>query len=175
MTVIRFPSFPLTGGCQCGAVRFELRAAPVVFYLCHCTTCQQQSSSAFGQSVKVRAADVTIHGELAVFEAPSASGRPKVCEFCPKCGSRIAHGRRPGAEAFNLKGGSFDDHSWLVPAGHIWTSSKQPFVAIADNELQYAHQPPDYEALSAKWRAMTPQVGEARVVTGKGTEWQAKS
>jgi hypothetical protein len=154
MQTIRFPSFPLTGGCQCGAVRFELHAPPVVFYLCHCTTCQQQSSSAFGQSVRVRADDVIIRGEMAVFNTGSDSGRRKRCEFCPKCGSRIAHGRAPGGEIFNLKGGTFDDHSWLVPAGHIWTASKQPFVAIAADELQYPHQPPDYHALTARWREM---------------------
>lgn len=154
MTQVRFPAFPLTGGCQCGAVRFELRAPPVVFYLCHCTVCQSQSASAFGQSVKVRTNDVTIRGDLAVYNTESAAGRPKICEFCPTCGVRIAHGRRPGAETFNLKGGLFDDRRWLFPAGHIWTSSKQPFVAIAADELQYPHQPPDYEALTARWRKM---------------------
>ncbi len=155
MTQIRFPDFPLTGGCQCGAVRFELRIPPIVFYLCHCATCQSQSASAFGQSVKVRTADVTITGDLAAYTTESNSGRPKICEFCPACGVRIAHGRRPGAESFNLKGGTFDDRSWLTPAGHIWTASKQPFVAIAADELQYEHQPPNYDALSAKWREMT--------------------
>lgn len=154
MTKVRFPSFPLTGGCQCGAVRFELRAPPIVFYLCHCTTCQSQSASAFGESVKVQTMDVTITGELAVFDAAAESGKPKLCEFCPKCGVRVAHGRRPGAESFNLKGGTFDDHGWLYPAGHIWTTSKQPFVAIGAEEMQYARQPPDYEALSARWREM---------------------
>ncbi len=153
--MIRFPPFPLSGGCQCGAVRFELRAAPVVFYLCHCAECQRQSASAFGESVKVRTADVTFHGELKAFAAPTDSGKTKSCEFCPSCGVRLAHGRRPGAETFNLKGGTFDDRSWLVPAGHIWTASKQPVMAIGDDELQYSHQPPDFDALSAKWRAMT--------------------
>ena len=155
MTQIRFPSFPLTGGCQCGAVRYELRAAPLVFYLCHCTTCQQQSSSAFGESVCVRTADITVTGEMAVFHADTDSGRAKHCEFCPRCGSRIAHGRRPGVESFNLKGGTFDDHSWMIPAGHIWTASKQPFFAIAADEMQYPHQPPSYDALEVKWREMT--------------------
>jgi len=154
MTHVRFPSFPLTGGCQCGAVRFELNAPPVVFYLCHCTTCQRQSASAFGQSVKVRTKDVAIRGELAVFHAPTESGRPKLCEYCLKCGVRIAHGRRPGAETFNLKGGTFDDRNWMIPAGHIWTASKQPWFAIAAGEMQYVHQPPDYDALTAKWQKM---------------------
>ncbi len=154
MTQIRFPDFPLTGGCQCGAVRFELRAPPQAFYLCHCKTCQQQSSSAFGQSVAVRTADITIRGETAVFMAATNRGHHKHCEFCPSCGSRIAHGRTKSAATFNLKGGTFDDSSWMIPAGHIWTASKQPFVTIAADELQYEHQPPDYDTLSARWREM---------------------
>lgn len=159
MEYVTLPPFPLTGGCQCGAVRFRLKAAPVVFYLCHCTDCQKQSSSAFGESVKVRSADVEIEGEVALFHATADSCAIKWCEFCPKCGSRLFHGRKPGAETFNMKGGTFDDVSWLTPAGHIWTRSKQPFVAIADDALSYATVPQSYEPLMARWRAMigTPE------------------
>ena len=145
-------TLPLTGGCQCGQVRFTLKAAPVVFYLCHCTECQRQSSSAFGESVKVRSESVLVEGELALYTGVAASGNAKHCEFCPRCGVRMFHGRNPGAGTFNMKGGTFDNRSWLKPAGHIWTSSKQPFVTIGDHELQYAQQPETYEALSAKWR-----------------------
>ena len=147
-------TLPLTGGCQCGQVRFTLKAAPVVFYLCHCSECQRQSSSAFGESVKVRKQDVEVEGELALYTGVTDSGNAKHCEFCPKCGVRMFHGRKPGAATFNMKGGTFDDRSWLHPAGHIWTSSKQPFVAIGADELQYARQPESYDALSAKWRTM---------------------
>ncbi len=154
MEKIKLPPFPLTGGCQCGAVRFKLKAAPVVFYLCHCSDCQKQSSSAFGESVKVKAADVEVEGELALFHVTSDSGAVKWCEFCPKCGVRIFHGRKPGAETFNMKGGTFDDVSWLKPAGHIWTVSKQPFVCIADDELSYPRQQPELGPLVARWREM---------------------
>ena len=36
------------GGCQCGAIRYQLLRAPVALYACHCRDCQKQSSSAFG-------------------------------------------------------------------------------------------------------------------------------
>ena len=154
MTKLTFPAFPLTGGCQCGQVRFALKAPPVVFYLCHCTECQKQSSSAFGESVKVCAADVEVTGELALFTGKADSGNPKHCEFCPACGTRLFHGRKPGAETFNMKGGTFDDRSWLLPAGHIWISSKQPFVAIGADELSYPRQPDTYDVLTRRWQAM---------------------
>lgn len=150
-------NLPLRGGCQCGAVRFTLKAAPVVFYLCHCSDCQKQSSSVYGQSVKVRAEDVEIEGELALFHPVADSGVVKWCEFCPKCGTRMIHGRKPGAETFNLKGGTFDDVSWLVPAGHIWVRSKQPFVAIAEGELAYEKAPESYAPLMERWREMIAQ------------------
>jgi hypothetical protein len=38
---------PQTGGCQCGAVRYEITQAPIMVYTCHCTDCQRMTSSAF--------------------------------------------------------------------------------------------------------------------------------
>ncbi|MBE0624404.1 MAG: GFA family protein, partial [Burkholderiales bacterium] len=38
------------GGCQCGAIRFEVKGNPMRTYACHCTICQKQSGSAFGLS-----------------------------------------------------------------------------------------------------------------------------
>lgn len=40
----------LLGGCQCGAIRYELSQGPLQLYVCHCTECRKQSASAFGVS-----------------------------------------------------------------------------------------------------------------------------
>ena len=39
-----------TGGCQCGAITYEITADPIMTYACHCTICQTQSGSAFGMA-----------------------------------------------------------------------------------------------------------------------------
>ena len=153
MTKVDLPQFPITGGCQCGAVRYSLKAAPVVFYLCHCTDCQKQSSSAFGESVRVRAEDLEVSGTPKLYVGTADSGRGKYCEFCPDCGTRLVHRRAPDAQLVNIKGGTFDDATWLRPAGHIWTRSKQAFYVIGDNEISYP-QNPDYDVLAARWRDM---------------------
>ena len=152
---IDLPDFPIAGGCQCGAVRYALAAPPVVFYVCHCTECQKQSSSGFGESMRVRRADLSVTGELAQYRRASASGTV-TGDFCPKCGTRLFHRRASYAGTLNIKAGTLDDTRWLKPAGHIWTQSRQPWVRIGADELSYARQPEDgFAALIARWNAMT--------------------
>ena len=149
------PALPLTGGCQCGRIRYSLRAKPLVFYLCHCTECQRHTSSAFGESLRFKREDMDVDAGLVSVSRMSESGKQRQGWFCPDCGVRIWHGTAGSAE-INIKAGTLDDTSWLVPAGHIWCSSKQPFMKIADDELSYDAQPADgYEALKLRWQAMT--------------------
>jgi hypothetical protein len=149
------PSLPLTGGCQCGAVRYEIHVAPQVFYLCHCTECQRQTSSAYGESLRVDPAGLTMTGEMATTRRMADSGAVRLGDFCPDCGVRIQHRSEGNPGRVNIKAGTLDDTSWLVPAGHIWTASRQPFVAIGPDELDYPQAPADnFAALIARWQEM---------------------
>ena len=151
--MVTLPTFPVQGGCQCGAVRYTLKAPPITFYLCHCTECQKQSASAFGESVQVRPEDVEVTaGELALFKKQGERSMLHG-EFCPNCGCRIFT-KRPSRPTWNIKGGTLDDCSWLMPAGHIWARSKQPFIHIRPDEISYEGQPENYNALAARWRSM---------------------
>ena len=42
---------PLTGGCQCGKIRYEITEAPQLVYTCHCTDCQRITGSAFSLGI----------------------------------------------------------------------------------------------------------------------------
>ncbi|WP_322989700.1 GFA family protein [Hoeflea sp.] len=149
------PRLPLTGGCQCGAVRYSAQAHPLVFYLCHCSECQRQTSSAFGESLRFIRSAVEISGSLRCVRRKSSSGNIREGWFCPDCGVRIWHGTAGSAE-INIKAGTLDDTSWLVPAGHIWTRSKQSFITIRTGELDYPGQPSDgYAELKRRWNLMT--------------------
>jgi hypothetical protein len=152
---VTIPPLPLTGGCQCGRVRYRLTGAPVTFYLCHCRECQRHTSSAFGESLRVRRADLAVEGELRLTERTADSGKRREGYFCPGCGVRIVHASA-GSRMVNVKAGTLDDATWLVPAGHIWTRSRQAFIAIAQDEISYEAEPDDdLAALTERWRAMT--------------------
>jgi len=151
----KLPSMPLTGGCQCGRLRYRVSAAPLAFYLCHCSECQRQTSSAFGESLRLARQGLEVSGEASLFERTAESGARREGWFCPSCGVRIWHGTK-GSPEINLKAGTLDDTSWLIPSAHIWARSRQPFVSIDDGALVYEGQPGDgYQAIKARWATMT--------------------
>jgi len=119
------------GGCQCGTVRYRLDGETLGLAVCHCTECQRQSGSAFGMSLAVpRDSFRLLSGELQTFTVTCDSGRTKSCAFCPSCGTRIHHRVIEGL--LSIKPGTLDDTSWLSPAAHYWTKSKQPWFPIPD-------------------------------------------
>jgi len=117
-----------TGGCQCGYVRYSLDGEAYRLNVCHCRDCQRQSGSAFGMSLVIApTAFSLISGELRTFELTADSGRVKTCAFCPNCGVRIYN--RTSA-SYSVKAGTLDDTSWLVPAAHYWTRSRQAWTTL---------------------------------------------
>ncbi len=130
------------GGCQCGAVRYRVVGEPVVLAVCHCSECQRQSGSAFGMSLIVPKKSFQIlSGETKTFTRKADSGREVECVFCPECGTRVYHVPGLPGDNLNIKPGTLDDRSWLVPAVHVWTRSKQPWVPIPEGVPCVEEQP----------------------------------
>ncbi|MBV7260129.1 GFA family protein [Erythrobacter crassostreae] len=134
-----------TGGCQCGAVRYQIKAESLVSYACHCRECQKQSASAFGISVPVWKASVTVVGDTGVWRRPTDSGSHTDCHYCKNCGTRVCHAgaNRPGM--ITIKGGSLDSALELQPVAHIWTASKQGWVVLPVGIPQWERQPTSQE------------------------------
>ena len=138
---------PKTGGCQCGAVRYELTGEPLAPIICHCTECQKQTSSAFGMTLPVAKRDFRlVSGSLNQWRRMADSGRELACFFCPECGSRVYHSSSLGPDYWHLKPGTLDDTSWLAPVAQVWTDSAQPWLELADLE-SFPRQPADIAAL----------------------------
>lgn len=132
----------LTGGCQCGALRYEVRAEPVALYVCHCLECRAQSASAFGITVSVpAAAAVLTQGESRVWRRQTNSGKTLACHFCGDCGTRIWHRDEPEEAEISIKGGSLDVAPDLTRAIHIWTRSALPGVVIPPGATTFPQEP----------------------------------
>jgi hypothetical protein len=133
-----------TGGCQCGAIRYEISGEPKTLYVCHCIECRRQSASAFGMSLMVERLGFRVtQGSSKFWTRRADSGREVRCAFCPDCGSRLWHEREGFAETVTIKAGSLDEPVDLTNAIHIWTSRKLAGVIIPDEALQYPQEPPD--------------------------------
>ena len=77
---------PLTGGCQCGKIRYEITQAPQLVYTCHCTDCQRITGSAF--SLGIVLPETAFHrtaGEPRALQRMPDSGRLNTRFVCPEC------------------------------------------------------------------------------------------
>ncbi len=150
-----------TGGCQCGAVRYQLTAPPEMLYVCHCSDCQKQSSSAFGMSLIVQrdAVDFTEGAEyLKIWDTHGGDGQLKRCAFCPECGTRIYHASADDDASISIKAGALDDTGWLRPVAHIWLQSAQPWLVIdPDSGPCFAQEPDDEADLARLWQQQSAQ------------------
>jgi hypothetical protein len=128
-----------TGGCQCGAVRYEILAPPLKLYVCHCRECRKQTASAFGISAIVRREDFCLtHGEPKSWVRVADRGCRLRLMFCPDCGTRVWHDRE-GVDwpTVSIEGGSLDQPLDLRAAVHVWTSRKLPGVVIPEGAAQF--------------------------------------
>jgi hypothetical protein len=157
MSVTR-PTLPMTGGCSCGAIRYEIASFPLLLYTCNCTNCQRASGSAFALNMPVFAKDFHIRqGEPKPWRHISPTGVAVISWFCGDCGGRL-HGDRAGrAEIVNLRAGTLDDTSWLVPVAHMFMKSAQPWVLPAAGAECHEIGPDDFQPLAAAWRARWPE------------------
>lgn len=65
---------PFTGGCICGAIRYECSAEPIFTGNCHCRDCQRATGSAFAPNVFAPCTAVTITGDVKYYDVKGDSG-----------------------------------------------------------------------------------------------------
>ena len=138
--------FAMTGGCHCHALRYTLTQSPIAVYACHCTDCQSLSGAAFAIGVVVPASAFSFSGSPRLVRRTLGSGTISNRWICPDCGVWVCGGSRLDAVAPDemrvVRGGTFDDTSWIVPTTHYWTRSAQKWVVFPEGAILYDTQPP---------------------------------
>ncbi len=122
-----------TGGCLCGAVRYEVTGPLRDIVNCHCTMCQRLHGN-FGPHSKARKINITITRSrgLAWYKTSDVARRG----FCRECGSGLFW--EPfELDATGIIAGSVDSPTGLKTIGHIFVAEKSDFYEIADDLPQY--------------------------------------
>ena len=117
----------LTGGCQCGAIRYEITAPPTHASLCHCRMCQKATGQAYFASATVQPGTLRwTRGEPAAFRSSSAAWR----EFCPRCGTPLGFRDADGpSNAVAL--GTLDDPEAVRPTKQIGIEARRSWWKAA--------------------------------------------
>src|SRR2546422_9633253 len=101
------PELPLTGGCMCGRVRFEIDEPLVSAGWCHCTRCQRRTGTPASVQARIAPGSLRIvQGEPLLREYRPEKGWAKV--FCGECGSSLWSPSQDDPEPRAVRPGAFD-------------------------------------------------------------------
>jgi hypothetical protein len=128
------PNLPLTGGCGCGAIRFEVSAPLVAAVYCHCTRCQRRTGSAVGASARVEPGSFRIvSGEQLVGAWAPEDGFEKA--FCSACGSALYARSPQDPDVLVVRLGAFDGDPGIRPSARQFVDSAAVWEPIPDDGL----------------------------------------
>lgn len=132
---------PFTGGCACGAIRYECTQVPVAMLNCHCHDCQRSSGAPFASGIVVAVSATKITGTPQTHVVRGSTGGATVRSFCADCGTPLFTCGEAIAQFMSIRFPTLDDHSWFQPMLDIWTSRAQPWTCL-NPEIPYFPQSP---------------------------------
>ena len=145
-------AYPMTGGCQCGAVRFRAASLLDNPHVCHCRMCQKATGGFFAALVGVANEDLTwTRGTPAVFNSSAGIERG----FCRDCGTPLFFHRVGGAH-YSLTIGAFDIPAAIPLRFEYGTEAKLPQIAqlamMSESYVTEIDDPAAAEAIRASNR-----------------------
>lgn len=112
-----------SGGCACGALRYEIAGEPAAMLDCQCRQCQRDSGTGHQSHVTFVGAQMTSVGEIAHWQCTGDGGTEKVRGFCPTCGSPVFLTFPAMPDVLIITPASLDDPSVFQPEAVTWTSA----------------------------------------------------
>jgi len=125
---------PLTGGCNCGAVRYEVTAPLVAASYCHCKRCQRRSGAAASANAHPAPGGFRIvagEGMLRMWQ-PQGGGEKW---FCSGCGSSLFGRNVSHPDSIGIRMGTFDEDPGIRPSVRQFVAYAAPWEAIPDDGL----------------------------------------
>ena len=138
------PFQPISGRCECGAVRFRVDQPSPEVYHCHCTRCRRLHGTLFATFAFVMREHIEIEqgkDNLSTYRSPNARWH-----FCRTCGCHLLadSDRKPGVMWYKpavLEGDAHPGHPENSEK-HIFVASKSALETICDDLPQYAEYAP---------------------------------
>jgi hypothetical protein len=132
----------ISGGCLCGAIRYQTEAEPITTRFCWCRVCQFFAAGNAAVSVCFPTAGMSIVGHPRDYASVADSGNRMHRRFCPICGTHMFSEAESRPHLIFVRAGTLDDPEVAKPAATIWTA-KAPSWACIDGSLpSFEGQPP---------------------------------
>lgn len=125
----------LTGGCHCGAIRYEAAAIPARHSLCHCVDCRRAAGAPVVGWAIFTQTEMHIRGETAIYASSENTQR----HFCPQCGTGLFYTNAaifPGM--IDVQTATLDNPDLVPPQEQIQLAERIGW-------MEHAHSLPGFE------------------------------
>jgi hypothetical protein len=130
----------VTGGCHCGAIRYEVNGDPMVHTLCHCADCRRHAGAPMvGWTMYARAAVKVVRGQPKIYQS-SEHGRR---HFCADCGTGVFYTNEnilPGI--IDIQSSTYDDPNAVPAMMHIQVAERIGWMERAHELPMFERFPP---------------------------------
>jgi hypothetical protein len=130
----------ITGGCHCGAVRYQAEGEAITHALCHCTDCRRHAGAPMVGWTMYKEAVVKVTKGVTKIYQSSALGRR---HFCADCGTGLFYTNDqvlPGI--IDIQSCTYDDPNSVPPRAHIQIAERIGWMAIAHELPAFERFPP---------------------------------
>lgn len=131
---------PLTGGCHCGAIRYEVNGDMMVHALCHCADCRRHSGAPIvGWVMYSLKAVKVVRGQPKIYQS-SEHGRR---HFCADCGTGLFYiNENLMPDIIDIQSGTYDDPDAVPATMHIQVAERIGWMVRAHELPVFERFPP---------------------------------
>lgn len=128
----------LTGGCLCGAVRYEARGTPYQRTVCHCSICRRSAGAPMVAWFSAKLTDFSFTaGQPAIYRSSAKARRG----FCPACGTQLTF-KLDALDEIDVTVASLDHPEAVPPEDHTFVASQLGWVHLDDGLPRHAQARP---------------------------------
>jgi len=134
--------FRVTGGCLCGALRYEATQRPQAMGFCYCADCRKASGSGYIPFAVFSSNSLRITGPMTSFASKAEAGRDAIRNSCPVCAGLVFGGPLGKTNSHTIYVGSADDPSWFEPTVALFVRNLPSWVLVPPGLKRYEALPP---------------------------------
>jgi hypothetical protein len=128
----------MTGGCRCGAVRYEADGEAAHHALCHCADCRASAGAPMVGWIAFKEDQLSVKGEPTRYESSPGVTR----DFCGTCGTGLFY-RNPETlpGIVDVQSGTLDDPETVTPGAHIMVRDRLGWMTRIDTLPEFNMYP----------------------------------
>ncbi len=130
-----------SGGCACGALRYEISGEPAAMLHCQCRQCQRDSGTGHQSHVTFVGARIKSTGDASFWQSTGDGGTVKQRGFCPTCGSPVFLKFPAMPDVLIVTPASLDNPGMFKPSAVTWTSAGYGWDHLDAGLLKFAGMP----------------------------------